>query len=83
MRCTSCHYYCSLIIYFRIIIAATFGSMIAGQALSFTPDYISAKVSAGRLFKLFDTQSNIDVNQPGGKIKVTYLFIEKMFFYFL
>ncbi|XP_066910223.1 ATP-dependent translocase ABCB1-like isoform X2 [Clytia hemisphaerica] len=54
---------------FKIIIAATFGSMIAGQALSFTPDYLSAKVAAGRLFKLFDTESKIDVNQPGGKIK--------------
>ena len=47
--------------------------MIAGQALSFTPDYLSAKVAAGRLFKLFDTESKIDVNQPGGKIKVIIL----------
>ena len=44
--------------------------MVAGQALSFAPDYHSAKVSAGRLFKLFDTKSQIDVNEPGGKIKV-------------
>lgn len=54
---------------FKVIISATFGSMIAGQALSFTPDYLSAKVAAGRLFKLFDTKSEIDVNEPGGKIK--------------
>jgi len=53
--------------------------MIAGQALSFTPDYLSAKVSAGRLFKLFDTQSNIDVNQPGGKIKVICLLPNNLF----
>lgn len=54
---------------FKIVIAATFGSMAAGQALSFAPDYQSAKISAGRLFKLFDTESKIDVNQPAGKIK--------------
>ena len=56
------------------MIAATFGSMAAGQALSFAPDYQSAKISAGRLFKLFDTESKIDVNQPAGKIKVKILF---------
>ena len=52
------------------MIAATFGSMVAGQALSFTPDYFSAKVSAGRLFKLFDRQSDIDVNDEKGEKEV-------------
>lgn len=56
----------------RIVISATFGSMIAGQALSFTPDYLSAKVAAGRLFKLFDTKSTIDVNDTSGITKVCF-----------
>ena len=47
--------------------------MMAGQALSFTPDYLSAKVSAGRLFKLFDTKSAIDVNSKEGKTKVSQI----------
>ena len=63
----------------RIVIAATFGSMIAGQSLSFTPDYLSAKVSAGRLFKLLDQKSAIDVNDETGQKKV-YNFIFKIFF---
>ncbi|XP_057304108.1 ATP-dependent translocase ABCB1-like isoform X1 [Hydractinia symbiolongicarpus] len=54
---------------FKIVIAATFGSMIAGQVLSFTPDYLSAKVAAARLFKLFDRKSQIDVNEATGKEK--------------
>lgn len=57
-------------LFLRIVISATFGSMIAGQALSFTPDFLSAKLAAGRLFKLFDTESAIDVNDTGGVIKV-------------
>lgn len=53
--------------------------MVAGQVLSFAPDYHSAKVSAGRLCKLFDNKSKIDANEPGGKIKVHHLFFAKIF----
>lgn len=30
------------------------GAMMAGQISALTPDYVKAKVAAGRLFKLFD-----------------------------
>lgn len=44
--------------------------MIAGQALSFTPDYLNAKVAAARLFKIFATESKIDATQDTGMKKV-------------
>ena len=48
--------------------------MMAGQALSFAPDYISAKVSAARLFKLLDRKSDIDVNDNKGEEVVMFSF---------
>lgn len=44
--------------------------MIAGQALSFTPDYLNAKVAAARLFKILATESKIDATQETGTKKV-------------
>ena len=38
----------------RTILAVQMGAMMAGQISAMTPDYLKAKVAAGRLFKLFD-----------------------------
>ena len=59
-------------IFCRIVIATTLGSTTAGRAIAFTSDYISAKISAGRLFKLFDRKSAIDVNDEQGEYKVRF-----------
>lgn len=45
---------------FRVFSAIVFGAMGAGQASSFAPDYAKAKVSAARLFDLFDREPAID-----------------------
>ena len=50
-----------------MVFAVVYGGMMAGQALSFAPDYLSAKVSAARLFKLLDRKSDIDVNDNKGE----------------
>ena len=38
----------------RTVLAVQMGAMMAGQFSALTPDYVKAKVAAGRLFKLFD-----------------------------
>ena len=46
--------------------ALTFGAMIAGQIASFAPDYIKAKTSAARIFKLLDREPAIDAYSEAG-----------------
>ena len=50
-----------------MVFAVVYGGILAGQALSFAPDYLSAKVSAARLFQLLDRKSDIDVNDNKGE----------------
>ncbi|CAD5117246.1 DgyrCDS6041 [Dimorphilus gyrociliatus] len=45
---------------FKVISAIVFGAMAVGQASSFAPDYGKAKVSAAKLFDLFDRKTEID-----------------------
>ncbi|XP_065051580.1 ATP-dependent translocase ABCB1-like isoform X2 [Rhopilema esculentum] len=52
---------------FKVIMALTFGAMIAGQIASFAPDYVKAKTSAARIFKLLDREPLIDAYDEGGE----------------
>ena len=45
--------------------------MTAGQVASFAPDYVKAKVSAGRILELFDRVPDIDSYSTEGR-KVRY-----------
>ena len=47
-----------------------FGSMTAGQLVSYAPDYVKAKLSAGRILDLFDRVPPIDsYSQEGLKVR--------------
>ena len=46
--------------------------MTIGWAICFTSDMLTAKISAGRLFKLLDRKSDIDVNDAQGECKVNF-----------
>ena len=50
----------------RVVMALTFGAMIAGQIASFAPDYVKAKTSAARIFKLLDKEPDIDAYSEAG-----------------
>ena len=50
----------------RVFGAIVFGAMAAGQASSFAPDYGKAKISAARLFQLFDRVPLIDSFSEAG-----------------
>ncbi len=56
----------------RVFSAIVFGAMGAGQAGSFAPDYAKAKMSAARLFKLFDREPPIDSDSNEGSELVSY-----------
>nr|XP_039267519.1 ATP-dependent translocase ABCB1-like [Styela clava] len=51
---------------FRVLFAIIFGAMSAGQNSSFAPDYAEGKVSAKRMFKLFDSVPSIDIYDENG-----------------
>uniref|UniRef100_H2ZPB7 Bile salt export pump n=1 Tax=Ciona savignyi TaxID=51511 RepID=H2ZPB7_CIOSA len=51
---------------FKVITAVIFGAMAVGQNSSFAPDYAEAKVSARRMFALFDRTPEIDVYSDKG-----------------
>lgn len=53
-------------IFFRILSAVIFGAMAVGQNSSFAPDYAEGKVSAKRMFKLFDSKTKIDAYDNTG-----------------
>ncbi len=42
------------------------GAMMAGQLSALTPDYVKAKIAAGRLFKLFDRTPIIQSDSKEG-----------------
>uniref|UniRef100_H2ZPW7 Bile salt export pump n=1 Tax=Ciona savignyi TaxID=51511 RepID=H2ZPW7_CIOSA len=50
----------------RVLTAVIFGAMAVGQNSSFAPDYAEAKVSAKRMFALFDRTPEIDVYSDNG-----------------
>lgn len=50
-----------------------FGAMTAGQLASFAPDYVKAKVAAGRILDLFDRVPAIDsYSNEGIKVCLVY-----------
>ncbi|XP_057304790.1 ATP-dependent translocase ABCB1-like isoform X3 [Hydractinia symbiolongicarpus] len=51
---------------FKVVLAAVFGAMIAGQIASFAPDYVAAKVSAARIFNLLDRVPAINAFSTSG-----------------
>lgn len=44
----------------KVMMSIQFGAMTAGQLASFAPDYVKAKVAAGRILDLFDRVPAID-----------------------
>ena len=50
----------------RVIIGIQFGAMTAGQVASFAPDYMKAKMAAGRILDLFDRTPVIDSYSDAG-----------------
>ena len=50
-----------------MVFALIFAAMFAGQVASFAPNYIKAKVSAARIFKLLDRVPPIDTYSEDGK----------------
>uniref|UniRef100_H2ZPT3 Bile salt export pump n=1 Tax=Ciona savignyi TaxID=51511 RepID=H2ZPT3_CIOSA len=51
---------------FKVLTAVIFGAMAVGQNSSFAPDYAEAKVSAKKMFALFDRKPEIDVYSDKG-----------------
>jgi len=50
-----------------------FGAMAVGQNSTFAPDYAEAKVSAQRMFALFDKKPSIDAYSKDGLSPVRYI----------
>lgn len=53
-------------LFVRTILAVQMGAMMAGQISALTPDFVKAKIAAGRLFKLFDRAPVIQSDSDGG-----------------
>ncbi|XP_012562041.2 ATP-dependent translocase ABCB1 isoform X1 [Hydra vulgaris] len=53
---------------FKVVFAVVFGALIAGQISSMAPNYMEAKISAARMFKLLDKIPMIDSFSSCGKI---------------
>nr|CAB3219614.1 multidrug resistance protein 1-like [Phallusia mammillata] len=51
---------------FKVLTAVIFGAMAVGQNSSFAPDYAEAKVSASRMFLLFEREPPIDAYSDSG-----------------
>uniref|UniRef100_F6S2J4 Bile salt export pump n=1 Tax=Ciona intestinalis TaxID=7719 RepID=F6S2J4_CIOIN len=51
---------------FKVLTAVIFGAMAVGQNSSFAPDFAEAKVSARRMFALFDQTPEIDAYSDEG-----------------
>ena len=62
----------------RVLTAVFFGAMAVSQNSSFAPDYAEAKVSAARLFNLFDQNSTIDPSSDKGyqPVSLSYYFTD-------
>ena len=50
----------------RVLTAVIFGAMAVGQNSSFAPDYAEAKMSASRMFALFEKVPTIDAYSDEG-----------------
>jgi len=57
--------------FFRVLTAVFFGAMAVSQNSSFAPDYAEAKVSAARLFDVFDRKPKIDPSSDEGHAPVS------------
>ena len=55
----------------RVVFALVFAAMFAGQVASFAPNYLKAKVSAARIFKLLDRVPPIDSKSESGEKPVS------------
>jgi len=54
---------------FKVVLATVFGALIAGEISSMAPDFMEAKISAARIFKLIDRVPLIDsYNTKGVKL---------------
>ena len=51
---------------YKVLMAVIFGAMAVGQSSAFAPDFGEAKLSAKRMFKLFEQDSQIDPTDGGG-----------------
>nr|XP_039272613.1 ATP-dependent translocase ABCB1-like isoform X3 [Styela clava] len=51
---------------FKVLFAVIFGARAAGQNSSYVPDYAEAKLSAARMFKLFDSEPTIPSHSDEG-----------------
>ena len=51
---------------YKVLMAVIFGAMAVGQSSAFAPDFGEAKLSAKRMFKLFDQTSEIDPTSSNG-----------------
>ena len=60
------------VLYSSVLTAVIFGAMAVGQNSSFAPDYAEAKVSASRMFSLFDSVPSIDAYSDEGHKPVRY-----------
>ena len=56
----------------RVLTAVIFGAMAVGQNSTFAPDYAEAKMSAQRMFALFDKKPSIDSYSKTGIFPVRY-----------
>ena len=53
--------------------------MTAGQVASFAPDYMKAKMAAGRILSLFDRTPAIDsYSDAGSKVCVYFLIVARL-----
>jgi len=55
---------------YKVMMAMVFGAMALGQNSSIAPDYAEAKVSANRIFSLFDRVPKIDVRNKNGRKEI-------------
>ena len=56
----------SLVSYFRVFTAITFGGQSLGRATSYLPDYSKAKLSAAKMLTLFKRVPEIDSSSTAG-----------------
>ena len=70
---------CRQVVYFllRTILAVQMGAMMAGQISALSPDYVKAKIAAGRMFKLFSRTPVIQSDSEEGlqPVSVTAFYI--------
>ena len=68
------------LLFIRTTLAVQMGAIVAGQISAFTPDYVKAKLAAGRMFKLFDRIPSINSNSDEGLHPVGWLMFWGLFY---